>query len=205
MSELIVNSIVQIAVAIIAAIVIVVGWRVVHRQEMQRDRDSKRRDLRIGYLIDAYRRLEYVSNRPISLEMTPDFEKAIADIQLFGTSKQVELAQTFAVEFAENGVAQLDPLLSELRQDLRAELDLDTVSPRIKYLRMAFDNLEKKQKNVVGDYEQPPHQMVHVHQRLPPPPQPRTDWKQARHANDFALAYHRTQIGTRARHPNCVF
>ncbi len=146
MSELIVNSIVQIAVAIIAALVIVAGWQVVHRQEMQRDRDAKRRDLRVEYLIEAYRRLEYVSNRPNTPENTPDLGKAIADVQLFGTAKQVELAQTFGSDLSKNGTAPLDPLLFQLRTDLREELGLEIVSPKIYYLRMKQSDNEKKSR-----------------------------------------------------------
>ena len=138
-ADILINSFVGIAAALIGAGVIVVGWKVAHRQELERDIVAKRRELRIQYLIEAYRRLEYVSNRPLTPETAPDFERAIADIQLFGSPDQVVLAQEFAREFAKTGSAPLDPLLSQLRQSLRDEIDLGKVPPQLVYVRMSFD------------------------------------------------------------------
>lgn len=127
----------------IAAVVVVVGWYVVHYLSARRDQTNKRRDLRVQYLIEAYRRLEYAGNRPMTEEIAPEFERAVADIQLFGTPKQVELAQEFAVGFAQKGTHPLDPLLNELRKELRKELELEPVKPTIKYLRITFDQKPK--------------------------------------------------------------
>ena len=124
---------------LVTTVVAVVGWYAAHRLSAARDRANKRRELRVQYLIEAYRRLENVSNRPISKATAPDFEKAIADIQLFGTPQQVALAKEFAVGFAQAGTHTLDPLLNDLRDSLRAELDLEPVSVGITYLRMKFD------------------------------------------------------------------
>jgi len=123
----------------IAAVIVVIGWYVVHYLSTKRDQTNKRRDLRVQYLIEAYRRLEYAGNRPMTEEVAPDFERAVADIQLFGTPKQVELAQTFALGFAEKGTHPLDPLLNELRNELRKELKLEPVKPTLKYLRITYD------------------------------------------------------------------
>jgi hypothetical protein len=87
--------------------------------------------------------LEFAGNRPLTNDVAPEFEKAVADIQLFGTPKQVELAQAFALGFAENGTHSLDPLLNELRQELRKELNLESVEPKIKYLRITYDKKRK--------------------------------------------------------------
>jgi hypothetical protein len=76
------------------------GWYVTHLLTSTRDRSNKRRELRVKYLIDAYRQLEWASNRPFSLATAEKFEAALADIQLFGTPHQVCLAQEFAVGFA---------------------------------------------------------------------------------------------------------
>jgi hypothetical protein len=56
------------------------------------------------------------------------YESAIADIQLFGNAKQIELAQNVAKQFASQGSVSCDNLLEELRKDLRAELDLEQVT-----------------------------------------------------------------------------
>lgn len=43
--------------------VVIAGWIVAHRLNLQRDTAAKRRDLRVQYLLDAYRRLEAAANR----------------------------------------------------------------------------------------------------------------------------------------------
>ena len=97
------------------------------------------------YLVDAYRRLEFVSNRPISPESAPEFEKAIADIQLFGSPRQVLLAREFTTMFAEKGTHSLDPLLGDLRSSLREELNLEPVASNITFLRMTFGDNRRSQ------------------------------------------------------------
>lgn len=64
--------------------------------------------------------------------------KAIADIQLFGSAPHVALAKEFAPQFALDGTAPLDPLLSLLRQELRDEILLEKEPSHITYLRMSF-------------------------------------------------------------------
>lgn len=125
---------------LITTVVAILGWYVVHRTAMSRDRASKRRDLRVQYLIDAYRRLEGVSNRgPVSATDTRAaiLESAISDIQLFGSPSQVEGAKVFARQFAAKQPASLDDLLSDLRQDLRSELDLEPVERDVLHLRIS--------------------------------------------------------------------
>jgi hypothetical protein len=136
MTELLVNAVVGVLAALIGAAVIVVGWRVEHRRETERDRTAKRHDLRVQFLIDAYRRLEYVSNREPSPECAAEMERAIADIQLFGSPPHVAMAQSFATEFASKRTASLDSLLAQLRQSLRHELRLEPVPDRVLFLRM---------------------------------------------------------------------
>jgi hypothetical protein len=137
-TEIWMNAIVGVSSALIGGGVIALGWRVAHRQEVQRDQLAKRRELRLQFLIDACRRLEFVSNRPISPRTSGEFEKAIADIQLFGSASQVALAKQFASQFARDGTAPLDPLLSTLRQEPREELLLEKVPEHITYLRMVL-------------------------------------------------------------------
>jgi hypothetical protein len=113
------------------------GWLVVHRMAAKRDQMNKRRDLRIQYLIDAYRKLERASNRDgILLEHVANVESAIADIQLFGSARQVAMAKEFASHMAAERKASADALLAALRQDLRRELMLEVVSSDLKFLRI---------------------------------------------------------------------
>jgi len=82
---------------IVTAVLAVAGWYAVHRLSMNRDQESKRRDLRIQYLLEAYRRLGNSSNRRDLSAYARDLESALADIQLLGSRDQVQLAHEFAV------------------------------------------------------------------------------------------------------------
>ena len=74
---------------VIAVCVAIVGWFTINYFAQRRDRLSKRREMRAQYLVDAYRTLESVSNRKNTFQEAAKFESAVADIQLFGTKKQV--------------------------------------------------------------------------------------------------------------------
>jgi len=122
---------------IVTAIVAFAGAYLAHYFTSRRDRSNAKRDQRIAYLIDAYRKLEFVSNRN-DLADTKPIEAAVADIQLFGSAKQVKLAQDFVIEFAATKSVSLDPILEDLRQDLRAELQLEKVQGKLLFLRWSL-------------------------------------------------------------------
>ncbi|WP_051197620.1 hypothetical protein [Flavobacterium soli] len=119
---------------LITAIVTMAGWYIVHLFATKRDRKNKQKELRINYLIEAWRKLEYASNRK-DVNAVEYVEKPIADIQLFGTKKQIELAIKIANELAETRGTNLIELLTELRQDLRRELNLEKIDTPIKVFR----------------------------------------------------------------------
>jgi len=132
---------------LITATVAIGGWVVVHGLTVRRDRANKRRELITQYLVEAYRRLERATGRDDPRTMYDvnawvcDLETSIADIQLFGTPKQVTLIQKFAIEFNSNfrspeGVS-LDELLADLRRELRKELGLEPVPNTFKFLRLS--------------------------------------------------------------------
>ena len=121
---------------LIPTVVAVVSWFVGNWLGTRRDRASKRRELRVQYLIEAYRRLAIGANRkaPLSGHLD-DIESAIEDVQLFGTAAQVEAAQELARAVAERGEALADNLLTLLRDDLRKELRLEAIKSRRIFLR----------------------------------------------------------------------
>ncbi|PZQ90243.1 MAG: hypothetical protein DI548_03005, partial [Flavobacterium johnsoniae] len=82
----------------------------------------------------AYRKLEHAANRK-NIDTHEYLEQPIADIQLFGTKKQIKMVQALAQEMVETENANLTGLLEELRQDLRKELNLEKVLPAIKIFR----------------------------------------------------------------------
>jgi len=123
--------------------VALVGWFVVHWLNVRRDQRNKKRELRVQYLIEAYRRLEQSVDRPGRKRKKEDFESAIADIQLFGTPEQILLAVEIGTELATQGTVSLKKLLPELRRDLRDELHLKKTDTEIKVLTM-HDNPKKQ-------------------------------------------------------------
>ncbi len=72
----------------------------------------------------------------MSLEHKKDLEEAIADIQLLGSPKQVELAHYFAREFSTQGDANADQPLRDLSDTLRKDLLLKPVLWQRLHLRM---------------------------------------------------------------------
>ena len=104
----------------------------------QSTRRAKRRDIRTQYLLDAYRSIEAASNRPMDSGAARELEAALADVQLLGTAAQVAAAHRFAEDFASNGGADTGPILNELRDELRADLDLGPLPNRRTHLRITL-------------------------------------------------------------------
>lgn len=111
---------------LIPAIVIIFGWVVAHELNVRRDTIAKRRDLRLQYLVEAYRKLEDTAGRGNgSPESKRAFESVVADIQLLGTRAQIDALLLFLTQFAQNTGGNIDPVLKLLRDDLRKELHLE--------------------------------------------------------------------------------
>lgn len=118
----------------ITSLITIAGWVILHIFSKHRDNRNKEKELRLSYLIDAWRKLEYAANRP-NIDKVEYIERPIADIQLFGTIYQIELAQHFTDEIVLKNNANLNSLLEELRKDLRKELKYDEAPLKIRYLR----------------------------------------------------------------------
>ena len=121
---------------LVTTIVAVIGWFFAHRLAAARDRENKRREQRIHYLVEAFRRLATVGNRPDLSEFADELESAIADIQLFGTPEQIKKVQAFTKEMGEKHEVSLNDLLTDLRQNLRKELGLPEVERKMWWLRV---------------------------------------------------------------------
>jgi hypothetical protein len=124
------------AAIIVTAVIAVCGWLVSQAQA----RRAARRNMRIEYLVSAYRRLERASNRPLTSETTSELEAAVADVMLLGSPEQVALAEAFVKKFAAEHQADSQPLLLTLRASLRQELLLGEL-PQTAYvsLRVSAD------------------------------------------------------------------
>ncbi len=121
---------------IIQCIITVIGWIVVYIFAIRQNTQIKKKEVTIEYLIQAWGKLEKASNRKDNRYNT-EIETAIADIQLFGTKRQIELAQQFAEEIARNKESSTLELLVLLREDLRKELKLERVPRKFKFLRFS--------------------------------------------------------------------
>lgn len=126
-----------IATVTIPIFLAVAGWLVVDRQNRRRDRENKLRELRTTYLIAAYRDLADGSQRPFAIgsPFLRKMESAFADIQLFGSKAQVSMVAVALEEFSKTSRAPLDPLLNDLRNELREELHLEPVQENVIWFR----------------------------------------------------------------------
>jgi hypothetical protein len=130
---------------LIPTAVAVASWFIGSWLSERRDRANKRRDLRVQYLIGAYRRLATATERKeTDAAYFADLDSALVDVQLFGSADQIAAAQRFAKELAEHRAAQLTELLASLRDDLREELKLNRVKGPLVVLRPTFDEKKKK-------------------------------------------------------------
>ena len=109
----------------IPALVAVLGWFVAHRFNTYRNRTNKRRDMRVKFLLDAYRKLELAANRKeLTIQHKLDFESAMADIQLLGSAQQVEETVACLKQHAAKSNSDVLQILTLLRKDLRKELGI---------------------------------------------------------------------------------
>jgi hypothetical protein len=116
------------------AAIAVTGYVLTNRLA-QRD---KRREVRVDYLLSAFRRLDASGNRHLDLhaEYARQLETALADIVLLGSPHQVRLAQEVMVGMGRDQNADLTPLLEDLRRHLRRELLLEPDEARYQFLRI---------------------------------------------------------------------
>jgi hypothetical protein len=85
---------------------------------------SSRRELRTSALVNAWQRLARATSRPGA-----DLRRALADVQLFGTPVQVELAARAvrSLNEVDGERSALGELLESLRVEVRAEMGLGSV------------------------------------------------------------------------------
>jgi hypothetical protein len=104
----------------------------------RRELDNKRRDLRVQFLVEAWRNIERASNRTGRKEMR-GLEQALADVQLLGTPSQADQAARVARSLARKATnsAAIDELLESLRVDLRDEMRLGRAVSPLVCLRMS--------------------------------------------------------------------
>ena len=130
-------TIMEIIKIIIAIILAVVGLIIGHHFTSKRDKLNKKRELILNELMIAYRILaNEISTRNLTKETKEKLEHVLTDIQLFGTLPQIELAIKLSDEIANKPTFDLDPLINNLRDSLRVELDLPKINKNVNWLRI---------------------------------------------------------------------
>ncbi len=113
------------------------GWFAAYQFNAIRDRQNKRRELRIQYLLEAYRRIESCANKPdAGRQEQENFESAVADIQLLGTRDQILKLHQFLQKHNAEG-ASVNMVLEIIRADLRKEMGLRGPIPPIEIFRFS--------------------------------------------------------------------
>jgi len=124
-------------IKIITTIILaVIGWIIGHLLTNRINQKQKRRELSTEHLVNAYRILtNEISHRVETKERSLKLENILSDIQLFGSSIQVEMARELANEVAQGDSFELDLLINSLRDDLRKQLGLDKINGNVTWLR----------------------------------------------------------------------
>jgi hypothetical protein len=110
--------VIQVTITIAVA---AIGWIAVHWLTSERDVRNKRKEIRLKYLVDLYRKLERSIGGTInSQEIADDICTAVADLQLFGDLDQVRTATEIAKSFRGTIRVRLAKLQSLDRQRRRS-------------------------------------------------------------------------------------
>ena len=120
---------------LISSFVIILGWVVAHYLSANRDHANKKREVRLEYLINAYRELGMAAARKPNSKYFQNLEKAFHDVQLFGSTEQLTHLNNIFLEHSKCGGANLEPLLNSLRKELRDLLGQEEAGSELKFFR----------------------------------------------------------------------
>jgi hypothetical protein len=121
---------------LVTTIVAVAGWFVAHRLGVVRERAAKRQDLRLQYILEAYRSLSIGLHwRTKDVSRSIAFDQALADIQLLGMPKQITLLHFFLDSIEKSNSGDLGPLLQELRVELRNLMNMEPETRSLRWYR----------------------------------------------------------------------
>jgi len=135
---------------LVTTVIAISGWVVGHSLNAERDLQNTRIELRIKYLLEAYRNLEASVESVITRENLDTLESAISDIQLLGTPEQVDKVLLWSSKFSEDGVQKdvnLQDLLEDLRSNLRKELGLLKIDKKIHHVKFTLASDADKSSN----------------------------------------------------------
>jgi hypothetical protein len=114
-----------------------IGVFATHRFATTRDREQKRREFALKYLIEAWQCLEEGSRPGLDVgRQAKILEKAVVDIQLFGSAEQIKLARQWTNEMVSKNNSQTTPLLRDFQQQIRRELGLQRSPEELFFFRL---------------------------------------------------------------------
>jgi hypothetical protein len=148
----------------IPALIAVVGWIVGHWLNAKRELTNRRREARLKGLESAYKCLALAAVREWTDEHKSEFERFIAEIQLYGTPHQVGLMIKLVEAFnRQEPSISFDTLLEDLRDALRNELRMEPVSGPVWWYRFTLPEWEiqrRAQQNAQPDVPKKPDMPV---------------------------------------------
>jgi hypothetical protein len=119
---------------LITSSIIIFGWFIVNLLSSRRDRVNKRLDLKAKYLIEAWYKLDELAATEAD-EVSPDFNKIIANIQLFGSKRQILLINKVIEDISQKQGADLRELMMELRQEIRKDLNMEFIPENVEFIK----------------------------------------------------------------------
>ncbi len=120
------NPLAIIVPVVIAVVLLAIRMYVLLRMRHKRQREARQEAERLRYLVIAYRSLAG-SFTPAAGEHRAQMEEALADVVLFGSIRQVDLAAACVQTLMLGEPVDYQPLIVELRSDLRTQLGLDPI------------------------------------------------------------------------------
>ncbi len=115
-----------IASLVVAVVLLAVRVVVMQRVQSRRQRENRQETERLRSMVAAYRSLAG-SFSPALEGDRGVLEEALADIVLFGSLTQVEMAARCARALAAGGPVETQALVESLRADLRVQLGLEPI------------------------------------------------------------------------------
>lgn len=123
-----------IASLVLAVVLLLIRIFVMQRVQRERQRENRQETECLRHPVTAYRSLAGSFDAPGPADLA-QIEEALSDIILFGSIRQVELAANCAAAIGNSDPIDYQPLIDDLRSDLRAQLGLDAIPPALRLPR----------------------------------------------------------------------
>lgn len=140
----------SIIISSIVAFIIGVGsWFIVHWLTKSRDIENANRTARVKELSECYKamvrsgikELHSLKGEDIDRTVADEVENAISIIHLYGSPEQSRLASKYCSDMQNNNTANFDELIESLRMDIRNHLGLKEIIRKPTYFKY---NVSKK-------------------------------------------------------------